>query len=215
MKFPLIPVLFLFLLNLQPLKAQINVGQPTFLVIKQGKPDICPSGGLFISEGYVKAGNNDKYIDVTLYLQRYDGGWEREKLRRKGSGIIRMDISSCDYTGNYYAFACYSDQCSGDLIPSAAEVAKKHDRLGERPRFRITKREEVNDCDNGPGYFFAEGEIFTPRGEAVNLTLFVERKDGSWRKKHYNYTGSGFIEVGIQDCDLTGNYKALVVFNKY
>jgi len=38
----------------------------------------------------------------------------------------------------------------------------------------------------------------------------MEKKDGSWRKKTYLFFGTGMIELDIQGCDLTGNYKATI-----
>ena len=185
--------------------------KPTFVVNKQNKSTQCPSGGLTLEEGYVKA-NRDELIYIVIYLQKYDGSWVTKYFKRNGAGLVHLNVTSCDFTGNYYCFAAFS-QNSDREIPSGEEVQKKHAQRGVNPRFRITKRKALDGCEGDTqGVTFEIGEVFTPRGEPVKLTLFMEKHDGSWRKKHYSYTGSGFIDIDISDCELTGKYKSRIVF---
>lgn len=181
--------------------------RPTFVVLEQVKPANCPGGGLHLIEGYLRASDNDAFIELDIFFQKYDGSWVRKNYTRKGSGKIRVNESSCDYTGNYYSFAYYSQ--SKVPRPTIEDVTKRHAQMGETPKFRMIKKSKPEQCEQG-GIFFEQGEVFTPKGERVTITLFMEKNDGSWRKKDFYYVGSGFIDIGIVDCNLTGNYKSRV-----
>ncbi len=186
-------------------------GRPTFIVLEQVKPANCPGGGLHLIEGYIKASDNDLFVELDIFFQKYDGSWERKNYTRKGSGKIKVNESSCDYTGNYYAFAQFAQDKSPR--PTIDDVKKRHAQMGDTPKFRMIKKTTPEACEQG-GANFEQAEVFTPRGERVTITLFMEKNDGSWRKKDFQYVGSGFIDVGISDCNLTGNYKSRVVFEK-
>jgi len=51
-------------------------------------------------------------------------------------------------------------------------------------------------------------------GEEVKITLFMEKKDGHWRKKDFLFVGSGSILLDTEGCDLTGEHKSDIVVNK-
>jgi hypothetical protein len=208
-------LLFLYLLVclFTPLElAAQEAGKPTFVLTKRSTPDECPVGGVALEEGYISAEINTEYVEVVIYLQRYNNTWDRKQFKRKGSGRLQLDIRSCDYTGNYYIFTCYTGNCLNS-IPTAAEVAAKHKIRGAAPKFRIVRKISRTDCESvEDGVVFYEGEVFTPKGERVEVTLFMERQDGGWRKKHFQHTGSGFVPINISDCQLTGKYKTRVLF---
>jgi len=182
-------------------------GRPTFVVLKKEKPANCPGGGLNLIEGYIKASNDDAFIEIDIFFQEYDGSWVRKNYTRKGSGKLMVNESSCDYTGNFYSFAYYTD--TKVPRPTIEDVNRRHAQMGDTPRFRMTKKSKPENCEQG-GVFFEQGEIYTPKGERVILTLFMEKNDGSWRKKDFRFVGSRFIEIDIEDCNLTGNYKSRV-----
>lgn len=182
---------------------------PEFVVIRQEKPANCPSGGLSLVEGYVKANRSDAFVEVVVYIQQYDDTWVRKVIKRRGSGIVKIEAASCNYTGNYYTFSRYQDKETS--FPTVQQVMEMHKKKGEDPLFRVTKRKPLPGCPNGEtGTFFQEGQVFTPKGETVEIIFFMEKKDGSWRKKAFNHTGSGFIDINIADCELTGKYKTMI-----
>ncbi|KXX68111.1 hypothetical protein [Flammeovirga sp. SJP92] len=186
--------------------------RPTFTVIKQGVPKSCPLGGLHLIEGIVRSANSEEYIDVYIYLQNYDGSWTKQEFKRKGGGVVKLDLSSCNYTGNYYALADYAYN-SGKRMPSIAQVKEKHDSQGKSPKFRVTEKFPLKECENGVvGTYFKQGEVFTPKGEKVEVTMYLQKSDGSWRKKHFRKVGSGFIPLEVKGCDLNGVYKSRIVY---
>ncbi|PWJ39218.1 hypothetical protein [Sediminitomix flava] len=183
---------------------------PQFVVTKQQHPDMCHVGGLEITEGMVHSPKPHEFVDVLLFLQNYDGSWTRKFFTRKGSGPIKMKLSSCNFTGNYYAYAYFSKERPSTL-PTSKDVEARHRKRGEKPKFRIAKKSPNPEChQNAPSWFLEQGEVFTPNGEAVEVTLFLQRHDGTWRKKHYSQIGSGFVDLNIQDCTLNGKYRTLV-----
>ena len=204
-----IRVLFALLIGLVGNSAAAQNARPTFVVLEQVKPANCPGGGIHLIEGYLRASNNDAFIELDIFFQKYDGSWVRKNYTRKGSGKIRVNESSCDYTGNYYSFAYYAQ--SRTPRPTVDDVTKRHNKMGTTPKFRVIKKKKPEQCDQG-GISFEQGEVFTPKGERGVITLFMEKNDGSWRKKDFRYVGSGFMEINIIDCNLTGNYKSRVSF---
>ncbi len=183
---------------------------PRFRVVEQAKPGGCPGGtGLHLIKGGVLA-KQKAFVDVVVYFQRYDGKWDRKSFSRQGSGELAMGVSSCDYTGNFYAFAAYSGDTGS--IPDEKTVVAKHKERGDNLLFRITKKKQLSsgECPKGGGAWIEEGEVFTPKGEKVTITLFMQLNDGTWRKKDLKFTGSGLLPIGMKDCDLSGNVKSLV-----
>jgi hypothetical protein len=211
-KFSVFVLFVVFLVNVLTAFGQTEQGNPTFVVVEQAKPENCPGGGLHLKEGYVKATDNNSFVDVDVFLQKYDGTWVKKNYTRKGSGKVIMNELSCDYTGNFYSYAYYSK--STTKRPTVNDVVKKHEEMGTNPKFRMTKKTQPPSCGEGLGIHFEEGEVFTPKGERIVLTLFMEKKDGSWRKKDFRYVGSGYLKLDILDCTLTGNFKTKIVFDK-
>lgn len=187
---------------------EVPQGFPGFTIVNAPKPKFCPSGGLELKDGYVRTKHTEEMIDIIIYLQNYDNTWAKKHFVRKGAGFIPLNISSCNYTGNFYAFARYAS--NKNKQPSLNDVKKKHESMGKRPKFRINRQAKLKHCKEG-GTHFIEGQVFTPNGEAVDITLFMQKKDGTWRKKHFKSIGSGYIPIDVKGCDLNGKYKARVV----
>jgi hypothetical protein len=176
--------------------------------LQVSKPSTCNKGkGMLIEKAFVKSGSTAS-VDIVIYLQRYDGVWTKRYYTRNGSGEILVNLSDCEFTGNYYAFGCFSAQ-GIETMPRLHEVKENHLRQGRVPKFQVTQFEAEKSCKNG-GFIFLKGFVFTPNGEHVQATLFLEKKDGTWRKKHYDITGSCSVELDVFDCDLTGNFKTQV-----
>ncbi|AZQ64099.1 hypothetical protein EI427_18245 [Flammeovirga pectinis] len=186
--------------------------RPTFTIIKQGVPKACPLGGLHLIEGIVRSANSSEYVDVYIYLQNYDGTWSKQMFKRKGGGVVKLDVSSCNFTGNYYAMADYSYN-NAKRMPSITQVQEKHESLGNNPKFRVTEKFPFKECEGDiTGTYFKQAEVFTPKGEKVEVTMYLQKSDGSWRKKHFRKVGSGFVPLEIKGCDLNGIYKSRIVF---
>ncbi|OHX67214.1 hypothetical protein [Flammeovirga pacifica] len=186
--------------------------RPTFTVIKQEVPRSCPLGGLHLIEGIVRSADPNEYVDIYIYLQNYDGSWSKQVYKRKGGGVVKLDITSCNFTGNYYALADYANN-EGKRMPSITQVKEKHTSKGKNPKFRVTDKYPYKECEGETtGTYFKQGEVFTPMGEKVEVTMYLQKQDGSWRKKHYNKVGSGFIPLEIKDCELNGVYKSRIVY---
>ncbi|MEH0158700.1 hypothetical protein V6R21_31985 [Limibacter armeniacum] len=184
--------------------------KPKFAITTIKKADYCPSGGVNYKEGFVKADMPDTEVEITLYLQNYDNTWTKKHFKHKGSGFIQLNLSSCNFTGNYYAYAKYTNVLSMS-VPSLQDIKEKHKQLGNHPKFRISKQTKIKDCTSEQdGICFQEGQVFTPNGEAVSITIFMQKQDGSWRKKHFRYVGSGTLPLDIKDCDLNGIYKTRI-----
>ncbi|NLR92869.1 MULTISPECIES: hypothetical protein [Flammeovirga] len=210
----IIPILFisLFTVDYNTTSIAAQGGRPTFTVIKQDVPKACPLGGLHLIEGIVRSANPDEYVDIYIYLQNYNGSWTKQVFKRKGGGVVKLDLSSCDYTGNYYALADYAYN-SGKKMPSVEQVKAKHEEKGKNPKFRVTEKYPFKECEGDAiGTYFKQGEVFTPKGQKVEVTMYLQKADGSWRKKHYKKVGSGFIPLEIKGCDLNGVYKSRIVY---
>lgn len=175
------------------------------------RPADCEKGGLHLVKGYVKSYRKDEPVDILFYIQRYDGVWTKKYFNRKGTGEFVVNLSSCDFTGNYYVFACYSVE-GVETMPDLRAVQQMHHDRGIHPRLTVTKKVEHPAECGGRGLRIIEGEVFTPKGEEVEITLLLEKSDGTWRKKHYLFKGSGTLVIEEIDCYLTGNYKTLVLF---
>lgn len=169
------------------------------------KPEVCNFKGLLLKKGLVKGAVNNSQVEVMVFLQQYNGHWMKKHYKRNGSGVIEMNMGDCRFTGNYHALAYYLNQ-KNDYGASFKKIQHLHNRKGESPKFRVTRRLKEEDGT----VKFKTGEIFTPNGETVEVTLFLEKTDGGWRKKHYTVHGSGIINLNISGNDLTGNYRAAV-----
>jgi hypothetical protein len=188
-----------------------QVSQPQVRLITS-KPTNCKDNkGLLIEKAQVRSATQAS-VDVVVYLQRYDGVWTKKFLTGKGGDDININLSDCEYTGNYYAFAVFTSK-GIETAPHLNQVKEMHLRKGIQPKFRVIESEPDKNCKEG-GYIFYKGYVYTPRGEKVKISFFMEKKDGSWRKKHYEYTGSGVLNMDIWDCELTGKYKAYVTLVK-
>ncbi len=177
-------------------------------ITDQSKPKKCKGKGLVVTEAVIQSLDVDNYVVGKVFLQKYNEGWEVKTVKRKGGGAVRLHANSCDYTGNIYTYACflYSKNCE---FPSVATIQKIHDKRGSEPKFRVTDKEEI-DCTEGKGFFFKEGEVFTPNGEPVKISLFLKTKEGKWMKKVFRFYGSGRMPINIGDCSLNGEYKVQV-----
>lgn len=181
--------------------------KPSVKVIRT-KPDNCEGKGAAFEKLFISSKIKDEKIEVWLFAQKYDMHWLKKVYRLEKSGIIESNLSSCEFTGNYMAVAFYSENGESHDI-NLSEVPILHNSRGSQPKFRVTKRKKMSD-EHGGGVYFEEGEIFTPKGEEVEITLFLEKKDGGWRKKHFDYIGSGSFKLDIGGPDLTGRYKSHV-----
>lgn len=182
---------------------------PKFKVTKWTKPAECNGEGSRFETGYVAA-PAEEWVDVMIYFQKKDGAWVKKHFSRHGSGYVQVNFSDCSLTGNHYAYVCYSKEKSC-RFPTEQDVATRHNSGDKTPRFKVLKRSKKDECQ---GVNFEEGYVYSPTGKKVNVTLFMEKKDGSWRKKHYTYAGTGNIDLHISDCELTGNYKATVEYEE-
>ncbi|MBX2841701.1 MAG: hypothetical protein KTR26_08010 [Flammeovirgaceae bacterium] len=187
--------------------AQQKPPRPKCLINHKERPDGCSNaGGLVIESAFIVSMIEDEEVEVVMYFQTYNGGWERKTFSRKGSGELALNISSCDYTGNYFSFPYYKF-LDNFKVPTGVEVESMHTKKGALPIFRVSEMNKLDDCK---GTQIVKGDVFTPNGEEVKITLFLEKKDGHWRKKDYLLVGSGSIYLDIEDCDLTGKYKSKI-----
>ncbi|WP_020532438.1 hypothetical protein [Flexithrix dorotheae] len=177
--------------------------KPRVLIVGK-KTSPCGEKGMTFEKAYVKSRIKNEEVEVVLFCQKYDGHWLKKTYKRLGSGEIPINMSSCEFTGNYYALVYYSSEGESGL--NLKEISILHSSKGEKPNFKVTKREKISE-QKGGGVKFIEGKVFTPKGEEVSITLFMEKKDGSWRKKHFNFVGSGKTKLNIEGNDLTGKYK--------
>lgn len=169
------------------------------------KPEVCNYKGLLLKKGLVKGAVPNTQVEVMVFLQQYNGHWMKKLYKRSGSGAIDMNMGDCSFTGNFHALAYYPSKVNGSSL-SYKKIQHLHNSKGETPKFRVVKR---NKNDDGT-ISFETGEVFTPNGETVDVTLFLEKKEGGWRKKHFTVHGSGIIDLNISASDITGKYRAVV-----
>ncbi|MBX2842230.1 MAG: hypothetical protein KTR26_10685 [Flammeovirgaceae bacterium] len=172
--------------------------------IQSEKPEVCLMKGLFLKKGLVKSASASANVEVLVFLQQENGHWMKKYYNRRGSGTIPMNLGNCSFTGNYHALAYYASQKEGQIL-SYKEVLHLHNSKGDTPKFRITRKEKYDE-----GIKFIQGEVFTPKGETVEVTIYMEKKEGGWRKKHFKFFGSGMIDLDVQGKDLTGRYKSSI-----
>jgi hypothetical protein len=182
-----------------------NPTVPKFKITKWSQPDECQGKGSKFEIGYVSVPSGDA-VTVALFLQKNDATWLKKTFQRHGTGYIQINLSDCLFTGNHYGYVCV-DRNKTCTFPTEQEVGDMHAKSSQIPRFKITKRTKKDDCN---GVNFEEGYVYSPSGKSVEVSIYMEKKDGTWRKKHYIYHGTGNLLLQITDCDLTGIYKATV-----
>ncbi len=188
-----------------PLWAQS--AKPGFKIIKWTKPAECKGRGSNFEAGYVLS-PLDKPVEIALYLQLNNKSWIVKRFQQKSSGYFKIEASDCNYTGNHYGFSKYADD-KETKFPTVEAVKQDHEASDQHPKFKIQQQSEKTDCNSVK---LETGYIYSPTGQVVEVTLFLEKKDKSWRKKIYHYTGTGIIELGVDDCDLTGNFKTHISY---
>lgn len=181
--------------------------KPGFKIIKWTKPAECKGTGSNFEMGYIVS-PLDKPVEIALYLQTADGNWISKKFQSKSSGYFKINASDCSYTGNHYGFVRYIDD-KETKFPTVDAVKKQHEASDQHPKFKIVQQSEKSECN---GAKFELGYVYSPTGKMVEVTLFLEKKDKSWRKKFYKYMGTGMIELGVEDCELTGNFKTHITY---
>lgn len=180
---------------------------PKFKVVEMEKVSDCgaSTAGTHFKRGYVRA-RAKKPIIIAVYLQHKSGYWDRKEFLRNGPGFIEMNLSNCDYTGNYYSYATYQDQSqSRDPFPDVMTVEMQHNSRDQTPKFKVVDMEEENN-----GVDFKYGYVYSPTGKKVEVTFFAEKKNGEWKRKHFTYDGSGRAYIGMKGEDLTGEYKYVI-----
>lgn len=184
-----------------------DANTPKFKMTKWSQPNECQGKGTKFETGYVSVQHNDEVI-ITIYFQKTDNTWIKKTFQRNGTGYIQINLVECDFTGNHYGYVCLvkDEKCK---FPTEQEVSEMHNKSSQIPRFKVTKRSKKDDCN---GVNFEEGYVYSPSGKPVEVSIYMEKKDGTWRKKHYIFNGTGNIMLNITDCDLTGNYKATVQY---
>ncbi|TAF32764.1 MAG: hypothetical protein EAZ57_07485 [Cytophagales bacterium] len=195
------------------LKSWQDLSKPEFKISERGRPEACADRGCMFKSGFVRC-EEKKWVNVVLYIQNQSGYWERKEFKRQGPGYMNLSLSDCKYTGNYYAYACYQDdkQCA---IPENHEVEAMHNKKDQTPKFKILKITR-GKCSTGQGenVKFESGYVYSPTGGQVEITLFMEKSDGKWSKKHYTFNGTGNLNLAVDGCDLTGNYKTMIQYVK-
>jgi len=182
--------------------------KPQFKLTERSTPNSCKQGGCSFDRGYVSTRSTD-WVVVAIFVQTKAGYWEKKEYTRQGAGFIDLKLSDCNYTGNYYAYACFQNDgtCS---FPDTYKIEEMHKQKDQTPKFKVFKVNKL-PCEGADiGAQAEKGYVYSPNGGQVEITLFMEKKDGSWRKKTYLFFGTGMIELDIQGCDLTGNYKATI-----
>ncbi|TAH17328.1 MAG: hypothetical protein EAZ08_13895 [Cytophagales bacterium] len=169
--------------------------------------------GVKFERGYLRVAENNKWVDVMLFFQRRDGSFQKFKFEHQGSGVINLNYVDCKYTGNYYAFVCYSndDNCK---FPTEAQVIAKHQQTvaTKQPEFKVTRIIPNPQCPD-EGVIIETGFVYSPTGGKIDVTLLLEKKDNKgWRKQHFIYQGTGSVKLDINDCNLTGKYKTMVSY---
>ncbi|GAB4183384.1 MAG: hypothetical protein OHK0057_05770 [Thermoflexibacter sp.] len=181
--------------------------KPGFKITTWTKPAECQGKGSNFEIGYVFSPLG-KEVEIALYLQLEDGGWTVKKYLTKSFGYFKIDARSCQYTGNHYGFAKYTDD-KESRFPTEEAVRQQHEASDQTPQFRIYEQIENPDCK---GVRLETGYVYSPKGTKVAIVLSLEKLDGSWIKKHYTFFGTGIMDLALQDCNFTGNFKAEVKY---
>jgi hypothetical protein len=168
------------------------------------------ASGITFERGYLRVPKPNEWVEVMLFMQRRDGSFHKHHFEHEGSGVIQLNLSNCRYTGNYYAYACYANE-ENCKFPTEQEVIDKHQQiiLNKSPEFKMTRIIPNPKCPN-EGVILETGFVYSPTGGKVEITLFLEKKNGGWRKRHFVHQGTGSIRLDINDCNLTGKYKSII-----
>jgi len=206
---------FSFILLLTTLSAQAQE-EPKFRITNSSPYNVADCGaatGVKFERGYLRVPEANKWVDVMLFFQKRDGSFQKFQFEHQGSSVINLNYFDCRYTGNYYAFVCYSndDKCK---FPTEAEVITKHQQTvtTKQPEFKVTRIIPNPQCPK-EGVIIETGFVYSPTGGKIDITLLLEKKDNKgWRKQHFIYQGTGSIKLDINDCNLTGKYKTIVSY---
>lgn len=199
-------ILALFFMSVLSFSTQAQ--NPKFKIIEMEKVSDCGGGssGTNFKRGYISARQQQPII-VAVYIQHKSGYWDRKEFLRNGPGPITLSLSDCDYTGNYYAYATYQGESSAsDPFPDVMTVEMRHNSRDQAPKFKVVDMEEEELVD------FKYGYVYSPTGKKVEVTFFAEKKDGSWKRKHFTYDGSGRAYIGMKGAELTGKYKYVIQY---
>ena len=187
--------------------------QARFKITSRRKPPSCHGGGCEFKKGYVQS-KVEGILDIVVFIQHKNGYWESKTFTREGPGFIDLNLMSCDYTGNYYAYVCPRENAGNCKFPDTIEVENMHKAKDQTPKFKMTKITKEKCLEGGKKVIFEKGYIHSPSGHQVEVTVFVEKLDGKWRKKHFIYFGTGVIDIDMEGCDLTGKYKSIVQYTQ-
>jgi hypothetical protein len=203
-----------FLLFYLPLFAQDDE-KPRFRITDAVSDPQCSDYGTKFERGYVTSPKN-KWVNVMIYFQKKDGTFINRFFSREGTGFIELNLSDCSFTGNYYAYACYASD-NACKFPSKEQVVSRHKEIQEtkQPSCKITRTIQFKCEDGGSSTLLESAFVYSPTGGAVDITIFLEKKNGDWRKKHYTFYGTGLLILNIKDCDLTGKYKITVNYSTH
>jgi hypothetical protein len=171
------------------------------------------ASGVTFEKGYLRVPKSNAWVEVMLFLQRKDGSFQKHHFEHQGTGVIQLNLSDCRYTGNYYAFVCYAND-ENCKFPTEQQVIEKHHQTvhNKPPEFKMTRMIPNPKCGE-EGIIFETGWVYSPTGGKVEITLFLEKKDGSWRKQHFTHQGTGTVRLDIDDCNLTGKYKTIITYS--
>jgi hypothetical protein len=169
--------------------------------------------GIHFQKGYLYKVEAGQWVEVMLFFQRKDGSFQKFHFEHQGGGIISLNYADCKYTGNYYVFVCNAndEDCK---FPTEAQVIEKHQQIisSRQPELKVTRVIPNPKCPE-EGVIIETGFVYSPTGGKVEINLFLEKKDKSWRKQLFIYQGTGLIKLDINDCNLTGKYKAIVTYS--
>ncbi len=206
-------VFLAFLLSYMTVKSYAQSDKVRFRITDKKRTSQCGDKGYIFLKGEFDAGTYQDSVMVVLFFQMDNGTWIEKHYHRKGSGFVDLHVEDCHFTGNTYAYACKSN--ANCTFPDTKRVQAMHDGKNQQPRAKL-KKLEYYKCDDGTkGYRFGRASVYSPSGQKVSITLFLRKKDGRWRKKHYTYYGTGEIDMNTEGCDLTGQYKFMVQYSSY
>jgi hypothetical protein len=182
-----------------------------FRVLQKKRIAQCGEKGFAYVSGEVSAPAGVA-VKVQLYLQMQDASWQMFPFTHTGSGEIPLRLEDCAFTGNHYAYICEAaKQCN---FPAIEDIARKHRQKSQTPTMKVKPAEAITCTDGKAGFRFSQARVYSPTGQTVEIILFLEKKDGRWRKKHYTYAGTGYLALAVEGSDLTGNYKTMVQYQR-
>jgi hypothetical protein len=210
----IITTVLLLFCNLTMQAQEEGDDKPRFRMTDAVSDPQCSDYGTKFERGYVTSPKN-KWVNVMIYFQKKDGSFVNRFFSREGTGFINLNLADCNFTGNYYAYLCYAaDQTC--KFPTKDQVQAKHKEIQttKQPQCKIT-RVLPYKCEGVTGANFESAFVYSPTGGEVEITLFLERKNGDWRKKHYTFYGTGLLMLNIKDCELSGKYKVNIGYIKH